>query len=740
MSRETEQTSLSDRAPEFNIAEYVAIVKKHRRLIMMVASVCVAIAVIFSLLSKPAYKATVVLNVEREKSSPMDIGSAATVYAPYDPEFLPTQTRLMTSREVAERVVQRLRLTENEQFMPRRSGALRTDTRPDAERAAEAVQESIDTNPVRRTNLVELSVVQSSPKLSADIANSVADAYIDWNVESKYLVVGQASRFLTAQIEQLRSEIQQKERQFQAYSQQKDIVSVDPQSNGTMQNLESFNKDYAGAVADRVSKEAHYYELQTAKPEAIADSLSNGLVSQLRNDQARLEREYAEKLNLYKPDWPAMLQLKAQIDKGRQHLSGVIQETVSKARDNAYTDYMTALRREQTLKGVLQGQKSEAMTQNVNAVEYNNLKTEVDTKRTLLDTLLKRQAETEVTSRLRGERVSNVRIVDRALVPVSRFRPSYKRNLSLGLFLGLLLGAGVAFALEYLDRSLRSVEQVEKYLGLPALGIIPSVSSNGVNVYSYGYAALRRKKKAATKRAAAVTSIELLPSTHPRSSVAESYRAFRTSLLLSRAGGLKSIVITSTGPGEGKTSTAVNLAVVLAQLGKRVLLVDGDLHKPRVHEIFKISNRMGLVSILAENIDPGLATVPTSIPKLSVVPAGPLSPNPSALLSSDNMKRFLAHAGENFDFVVIDAAPVAAVADAILIGYLVDGAVLCVRGGVTAREHVIRVRERLTRANVRILGVLINNLEEQPAGYGDEYYGYASQGYTEQIGTRSIAG
>lgn len=379
------------------------------------------------------------------------------------------------------------------------------------------------------------------------------------------------------------------------------------------------------------------------------------------------------------------------------------------------------------------------MNLNANAVEYNNLKTEVETKRTLLDTLLKRQAETEVTSRLQGQRVSNVRIVDRALIPDGRFRPSYKRNLALALLLGAAFGIGLAFLLEYLDRSLRTIEQVEKYTSLPALGIIPAVGSASGNVYSYGYGRLKKNRAAKLRPAEAAPQIELLPQTHPRSTVAEAYRAFRTALLLSRAGGLKSIVVTSSLPGEGKTSTSVNLAVVLAQLGKRVLLVDGDLHKPRVHEVFKISNRIGLVSVLAEKIDPALAMVQTVVKNLFVIPAGPNSPNPSALLSSSAMSEFLSTAGSNFDYIIMDAPPVGAVADAILLGNIVDGAVLCVRGGKTAREHVNRVRDRLVRANVRILGVLINNLEEQASPYG-YYYSSTVKGYAEELPGTASAG
>ena len=227
--------------------------------------------------------------------------------------------------------------------------------------------------------------------------------------------------------------------------------------------------------------------------------------------------------------------------------------------------------------------------------------------------------------------------------------------------------------------------------------------------------------------------IELLPHSQPRSRVAESYRAFRTALLLSRAGGMKSIMVTSCVPKEGKSTTAANLAIVLGQLGKRVLLVDADLHKPRQHEIFRVSNRVGLVSILAEGMESARVIVKTGIPEVFLVPAGPACPNPSGLLSSDAMSKFLELAAMNFDFVIVDAPPVAPVADALLIGNQIDGAVICVQGGKTPREQVVRVRDRLLWANVRILGVLVSNLPALDVAYGagyaydDNYYDIARE-------------
>jgi succinoglycan biosynthesis transport protein ExoP len=380
----------------------------------------------------------------------------------------------------------------------------------------------------------------------------------------------------------------------------------------------------------------------------------------------------------------------------------------------------------------MQGQKNEAMAFNTDAVEYNNLKIEVETKRTLLDTLLRRNAEPQVTSRLRGERLSNVRVVDRALAPSLRYRPSYRQNAVMSLLAGIVIGIALAFLLEYMDRSLRTPEQVERFLKLPALGVIPSTKGGGT--ISYG-----RKRKVARKSDEEDLIIELLPHHKPRSTVAESYRAFRTALLLSRAGGVKTIAITSTLPGEGKTTTSLNLAVVLAQLGKKVLLVAADLHKARMHEILRMSNRVGLVSVLAENVPATEAVVQVkNIPGFWVMASGPTSPNPSALLASDAMTSFMKQVSDHFDYVILDTPPVGPVADALIIGNQCDGVVLITKGGVTPRDQVARTRDRLQRSNVRILGVLINKLEEDRHGYG-KYYSYYGKEYGAYGDTPSTA-
>ena len=682
---------------EIHLSEYWAVIVKRRRLIILLAILAAIIEAVHTAMIPPSYRASTVIDIEREIQTPGDFSSYVS-----DAE-LPTQIRLMSSRDLMRSAARRIGQT--------------------------SLPAAISVNRIVGTNLVEISAVAPEAKLAADSANALAEAYIDWRHESKFEVIGQTSQYLTAQIEQLKGEIERKEEQLAAYSRAKDIVPEDA-SSGSMQN------NYATAVSDRVSKEARYRELVSSRDDLVAETAASGVLSQAKADQAKLERDYADKLNLYKPEWPAMQQLKAQIDKGRQHVDAVTHEAATKVRELARADYLTAVRREETFRSVVQGKKSSAS--NVDVVEYNNLKVEIETKRALLDTLLKRNVETQVSSRPKGERLSNIRIVDRA--ETARFQASYRNNILIGLMIGLGAGIALSFFLEYLDRSLRTGEQVERTLRLPALGIVPSVGL-ARRGYGYGYGYGKRNKtsqKPVTLAPDEKLAIELFPHAHPRSSVAEAYRAFRTSLLLSRAGGVKTIAITSSLPAEGKTATAVNLAIVLGQLGRKVLLVDADLHKPRLHEVMHVSNRIGLVSILAENMAVPDAVMKTNLPNVFVVPSGPSSPNPSGLLSSQAMKKFLEFVSGTFDHVIIDTPPVSLIADALMIGSAIDGVVLTIRGGKTPREQVVRVRDRLIRSNVRILGVLINNLEEEEPAQG-RYYAYYGDQDRRQSGSTSAA-
>ncbi len=723
---------------EVHLSDYWAIVVKHRRLVIACVIAALVAGGLFTLLSTPMYRATVVLDIVRQTSSTLPLGLAGASPIEGISEFLPSQVELLQSRDVAERVVRRLNLLSNPEFLaaypklkpetqapasPDKKSAPRQPSAREISSAAHAVLADSDATIVKATSLVQVTYDFPSRRLAADVANAIADGYIEWNIESRFRQIAQSAQFLAAQIEQAKRDIGEKEKALLAFASQKDIVSSDSRANPTAERLDALNRDYAVAVAERVAKEARYQELQSTPAETVAESTAGGLLAQLRSDQSKLERDYADKLTLYKPEWPAMQQLKRQVDEGKERLNAAIRDTAGKVREAARSEYLTALRRETSMQAMMRSKQSEALNQTASSTAYNNLRVEIESKRALLDTLLRQQGEAEVLSRLREEQATNIRIVDRALPPGRPFKPSLPKNMAISFVLGSGLGLGLAFFLSYLDRTLQSPDQVERYLQLPALGAIPLVGARRSG---------RRKRnqdpaETLSGQAPGEAVVELLPHVNPRSAIAEAYRAFRTSLLFSRAGGVKLVAITSVLPQEGKSATAVNLAIVLAQLGRRVLLVDADLHRSLLHKVLGVSNQAGLVSILTEGVEPSRVIVKTSVPGLFLVPAGPETPNPSALLSSEEMRRFLELAAANFDHVVIDTPPVLAASDVLVFGQHTDGVVLCIKAAKTSRDQVRQVRDKLLRGGVPILGILLNGRKLDSAYYEYRYLNYGEK-------------
>ncbi len=746
---------------EFNLAEYVGMLRRHWKLAAVCCVLGLAGAGIHYAITPKAYQATTTIQIERRNLTPLSNAQNPWLENYWNMEFYPTQYELLQSRGLAERVVKSLDLMEDPSFNPgaAKEGAHGANAEGDDAvlgALADQIRGGLTVEPVRSTQLVQLSFRAATPEFAAKAANAFAESYIDMGVEDRFATAGKASTFLSSQIETLKQEIQDKETQLQAFSRRSDIVSMDPQSNVTLKRLEALNSQYIEAKKERIDREAQYHEALNGPRESMSDSLSSGVVSEQRGQILKLERDYETKLKTFKPDFPDMVSLKAEIEKSRQHLNEVLGEQVSKVKSNALAAYQTSLRQEQALENDLNTLKREAIDQNSAAVEYTNLKVEIQTRRDLLDELLRKQSETEVAVRLQDTRQSNIRIIDKALVPGGPFQPSLRKDVSYGLLLGLLFGIGCAVLIEFLDRTVKSPEEVERKLGLPMLAVIQDLAESGkaygYSSYGYGYGygyddaaddksrarpgraggGWREKKKVPAEAAAAPPGqIELVPHERPRTLISEAYRSLRTALLLSSARELKALAVTSAVAGEGKTATASNLAVVLAQLGRQVLLVDCDLRKPRLHQVFRVSNRFGLVNQLTATADPETVFLPTEVPNLWVTPSGPIPPNPSELLASDRMRDWLKLVRARFDFVVLDTPPALAVTDATIVGLLADGVVLTLRSGKVTRDEARLCRDRLRLAGIKILGAVLNRYRSHQTGLGKRYRYYESYGAEE---------
>ena len=498
------------------------------------------------------------------------------------------------------------------------------------------------------------------------------------------------------------------------------------------------------AQIDRSDKEATWNGLKNVSADYVPEAINNLLIQKLREEYVKLKREYQKMEGRFQPDYPELQRTKIEMESARKSLEDETQNLVK----GAYSEFQTALKREKSLETEFNEQKGAAFQMNSSAVLYNGLKVEIQNKKTLLDSLLRRESETGVEARLKGLRTSNIRVVDRARVPTRPSSPNKKRNLILALILGLGGGVALAFLFDILDNSVKTSEDVERYGGLPTLGVVAKFSLEGVNK-AYTYA--RRLKRgdqppqleaageaegspssagsapfvATVEKAGNPGSIELVSHYFPNSRLAESYRSIRTALLLSSADNpVKTIAVTSALPGEGKSVSVANLAVTLAQSGKTVLIVDADLRRPRQHRMFKVKNTFGLTTYLTDSVEIKDVIKSTEIPNLFLVNAGPIPPNPAELLGSDKMSRFIRMMSDESDFVLFDLPPMLEISDALVLGAKVDGVVLVIWGDRTSREALKKAREKLDLLKVRTLGVIINNVSvpHNATYYYRDYY------------------
>jgi len=745
-------------AQEINLRDYWERLIRRKGTILSVALGVFVLGAFWTFIQRPVYTAKSTLLIEKEPNI-LSFEQVLQIETMRD-DFYQTQYRLLSGRGLADTVIERLRLYEDPEFVGRpdkRKKPIDPTDHVFREGLIDGFLGRLSIKPVRLTRLVEASFAARDPKLAADCVNELSAAFIDLNINMKYAATEQATTFLTGQIKGLQTEIEQKENQLQNFEAEANIIALSDNETTVIDRLSQLNKALTEAQIERSQKEATWNGLRNVSPDYVPDAITNPLIQRLREDYVRLKRETQKMEERFQPDYPELQRMKVEMESARRSLADETQNLVK----GAYSEFQTALNRERSLEVEFNEQKNEAFKMNSSAVLYNGLKVEIQNKKTLLDSLRRRESETGVEARLKGLRTSNIRVVDRARVPVRPSSPNKKRNLILALILGLGGGVGLAFLFDLLDNSIKTSEDVERYAALPTLGVVPKFSLDGASrSYSYGRrlkggkepAQLEAKTGKAGKgakvssgagagtpalvapfvaeveKAAHPGGIELVPHYFPHSRLAESYRSIRTALLLSSADNpVKTIAVTSAMPGEGKTVSVANLAVTLAQSGKTVLVVDSDLRRPRQHRIFKIKNTFGLTTYLTDSVPVKDVIKSTEIPNLFVVNAGPVPPNPAELLGSDKMARFIRMMREESDYVLFDLPPMLEISDALVLGAKVDGMVLVVWGDKTSREALKKAREKLDLLKVRTIGVIINNVSVPHHGYyyyKGYYHGY----------------
>jgi len=483
--------------------------------------------------------------------------------------------------------------------------------------------------------------------------------------------------------------------------------------------LQDISQAWAAAQTALARAEARYQAVMGSSADALAGLESSSLIDRLRGEYAASEAEYSEESRLFKDDWPALQKLKSRLDQARLRLELEMQRIAEQVRATAEVEKREALNAVASLEKLLDSQKSAALKLKRDAIEYENLKSEVVKKRETLDLLMARQNEISLSSNLKDldASTSNVRIVEKASPPAGAFRPRTKINVLIGLSLGLLVGLAMALFLDYIDNTIGTADELRRIVGMPLLAIIPAHTSATASPTH------PRRRPAASPPA----SIDLVAEFDGRTSASEAYRELRTSLLLSHPGKPpRRIMVTSAVPEEGKTATVVNLSVVLSQLGRRVLLIDTDLRRPRLQRVFDVENRQGISTFLAGLEDsPQVLIQPTVVENLDLLTSGPIPPNPSELLNSEvflKMGEMVERLG--YDHVLFDSPPVLSVADPLIIAHTVEVCVLVVRAGRAPRNLVRMAAEKLSTAVSGTLGTVLNDVD--PDGYGSKLYKYRS--------------
>lgn len=707
---------------DVNLREYWQILVKRRLVIAAVVAGAIALALLLTVLMRPIYSATATIQIDREAANIVNLEGVEPSEMQSGADFMQTQYGLLQSRSLAERVVDNLGLANDEQFLDsrKRTGLAfwRGGDAPNGtlaerrERAVRVLMKNLAVEPERNSRLVRITYQSPYPAVASRVSDAVADNFIGAQLDRRFEASSYARKFLEDRIAQVKQRLEDTERQLVAYAGAQQIINVPTADEGsgggagggtslTASDLVALNSSLSAAKGERIRAEQRWRQAQSVSGMALPEVLQSPSIQALRQAKATLSTTYQQKLNVYKPDYPEMVQMKSQIDE----IDRQIEAEVGNIKSSLRNQYQVALAQERSLGGHVSGLKSDVLDLRNRSIQYNILQREVDTNRTLYDGLLQRYKEIGVAG---GVGTNNISIVDRAQTPTSPSRPKPLFNLGIGAMLGLLFGVLLAFILEALDDTIKSVEDVEGKLGLASLGVVPVLDKG------------------------ATPEQELADA---RSPFSEAYYSIRTALQFSTTEGApRSLFVTSARPAEGKSTTSIALARNFARLGMRVLLIDGDLRNPSLHRSLGLDNSSGFSTALTGAGVLADVMQVSDLPNMMVITAGPLPPNPAELLATPRLRAFVSGAEAEFDLVVIDGPPVMGFADAPLLAAVIGGTLLIVSAGTTRRGVARTALERLRVGRARVLGAILTKFDGRraPAGYG---YGYG-YGYDYDYGTK----
>lgn len=710
-----------DDQPAFDLAVYWRLALKYRLLILGCLISVLTIGAALTLLMTPIYTAKATLQIDREAARVFNADDVTPrENMAQGEEFFQTQYGLLRSRSLAERVIESLGIASSDASLKAIGVEPPPATGTAAEQAARrraialgTVQGNLVISPVRGSRLVAVGYDNPDPVVAARIANGFAENFIQANLDRKFESSKYAREFLEERIAQTKDRLEAAERQLVAYAANQQIINISEPGEGgadagstrslTSNNLVALNGSLAEARAARVAAEEKWRSARSSDLMSIPEVLQNPTVQRLSEQRAVLNAEYQQKLSVYQPDYPEMIQLRAQIEEAE----GQIQTIATNIRRSIQGQYEVAANEERSLQAQVTGLTGDVLDLRNRSVQYNILQRELDTTRTLYEGLLQRYKEVGVTG---GVTANNISIVDAAKPPASPSKPNLLLNLALAALMGLGLGVIAALVLEVLDETIATPDDAENKLGIPVLGVVP----------------LLEKGQTTT---AAMANI--------RSGFSEAYYSLRTALQFSTPDGApSSMLVTSARPAEGKSTTAYSIALNLARVGRRVLLVDGDLRNPSMHRVVGVDNERGVSNLLSGAAELATLTLKTGEPNLFFIPCGPLPPNPAELWGGDRVRRFIQEARADFDHVIIDGPPVLGFADAPLLAAAVGGVVFVVESRGTRRGQARGALRRLDVGQAHLLGMVLTKFNAKSTSYGSYDYAYDyNYGGEQEAGT-----
>lgn len=706
------QDAASPAAPPL-LLQYWQTVLRWKWSVLGIIVTALALGIVITLLTTPVYTATARVEISREQQNVTKMEGLESPQASRDDEFYQTQYSLLAARSLAERVAREMRLATNNEFFAAHgqeldSGILfgrgSTNITP-AERqrrerlAVDLLLKNVTIAPITRSRLVDVRYTSASPHLATDIANTWVQQFIAASIDRRFDSTVNARKFLEGRIAELGQKLETSERAAVGYASRKGIVSLGQAAGGpdgrvvgadrtlVVSDLEAINTALLRATAERIAAESRL----KSKSGTTADALANETIAGLRQRRAEASAEYAKLLVQFEPEYPAAQAVAQQV----RALDASIAREEGRVSASRRAEYVEASEREANLRSRLDTLKERLIQQNRDTIQYNIFRREADTNRELYDSLLQRYKEIGVA----GVALSNIAIVDVAKVPDAPSSPKLMINLALALVAGVGLAFLAVLGLEQIDEGLRDPGSVGTLLRLPLLGAVPNLEAEETPLGALGDA---------------------------KSAMSEAYLSVQSNLAFSTEHGFpRSLMVTSSRPAEGKTTTSVALATVLGRTGKRVILIDADMRSPSAHKFFGLGNKAGLSNYLAGDDNWKGFVAPTSFKGLHLLSGGPTPPSAAELLSGERMLHLLRQLAENFDHVIVDSPPILGLADAPLLSRAVEGCVFVVEAEGVPVRGLRSVLARLHQAQATIFGVIVTKLDRRQAGYGYGYgYGY----------------